>query len=95
MVDEVAEEHATACARGRAAVARSFEMAERDPVSMRFILNAKHREFLRDERLMCSAKPFVTLRDIVAEGIENKEIREMDFWVAASCTFGPALRMIG
>ena len=25
----------------------------------------------------------------------HKEIREMNFWVAASCAFGPALRMIG
>jgi len=94
LVDQVTEDSDTAYARGRALVTRLFELTEQDPVSMRFILNAKHREFLPDEPPICSAKPFVKLRDIVNQGILSGEIRAMDPWVAAACAFGPALRMI-
>jgi AcrR family transcriptional regulator len=94
LVDHVTEDSDTAYARGRALVTRLFELTEQDPQAMRFILNAKHREFLPDEPPICSAKPFVKLRDIVNQGILSGEIRNMDPWVAAACTFGPALRLI-
>ena len=94
LVDQVTEDSDTAYARGRALVTALFELTEQDPVSVRFILNAKHREFLPDEPPICSAKPFVKLRDIVNQGILSGEIRDMDAWVAAACAFGPALRMI-
>lgn len=94
VVDAVMLEQATAYGRGLAVVERLFELTEQDPVTMRFILNAKHREFLPDEPPICSASAFVKLRDIVNQGISSGEIRAMDPWVAAACTFGPALRMI-
>ncbi|MGA7980372.1 MAG: TetR/AcrR family transcriptional regulator [Chromatiaceae bacterium] len=95
LVDEVTALNDTAYGRGRAAVMYLFELTEQDPVSMRFILDAKHREFLPDEPPICSAKPFVKLRDIVSQGVAAGEIRDMDPWVASAVTFGPALRMIG
>ncbi len=94
LVDEVMESSDTAYARGRAVVTNLFALTEQDPVSMRFILNAKHREFLPDEPPICSAKPFVKLRDIVNQGMLSGEIRAMDPWIAAACAFGPALRLI-
>ncbi len=94
VVDAVMREQASAYARGLAVVQRLFELTEQSPLSMRFILNAKHREFLPDELPICSASPFVKLRDIIRQGIGSGEIRAMDPWVAAACTFGPALRMI-
>lgn len=94
LIDEVTESSDTAYGRGRAVVARLFALTEQEPVSMRFILNAKHREFLPDEPPICSAKPFVKLRDIVNQGMLSGEIRTMDPWVAAACAFGPALRLI-
>ncbi len=36
----------------------------------------------------------IELRDMIQTGIEAGEIRPMEPWVAAACTFGPALRMI-
>lgn len=94
LVESVIRDGDSAYTRGRGIVARLFELTERDPVSMRFILNAKHREFLPDEPPICSAKPFVKLRDIVNHGILSGEIRDMDPWIAAACAFGPALRLI-
>lgn len=94
LVDEVTGASDSAYERGLRIVERLFAMTEQDPLSMGFILNAKHREFLPDEPPICSAKPFVKLRDIVGRGIQSGEIRDMDPWVAAACAFGPALRMI-
>jgi AcrR family transcriptional regulator len=94
LVEQVTTRHASAMDRGRAVVTRLFQLAEESPDMMRFILNAKHREFLPDQQPICSAKPFVQLREIVNQGMATGEIRRMDPWVAASCAFGPALRMI-
>ena len=94
LVDEVTALNETAYARGRAAVVYLFELTEQDPVVMQFILNAKHREFLPDEPPICSAKSFVKLRDILAQGMAAGEIRPMDPWVCAACAFGPAIRLI-
>jgi AcrR family transcriptional regulator len=94
LVDEVTATSDSAYGRGLAVVERLFLMTEQDSLSMRFILNAKHREFLPDEPPICSARPFVKLRDIVNQGMLGGEIRDLDTWVAAACTFGPALRLI-
>ncbi len=94
LVDAVTETSDSAYGRGLAVVEGLFRMTEQDPLSMRFILNAKHREFLPDEPPICSARPFVKLRDIVNQGMLGGEIRDLDPWVAAACTFGPALRLI-
>jgi AcrR family transcriptional regulator len=94
LVDEVTATSDSAYGRGLAVVERLFLMTEQDSLSMRFILNAKHREFLPDEPPICSARPFVKLRDIVNQGMLGGEIRDLDTWVAAACTFGTALRLI-
>ena len=94
VVDGISQAHKTAHDRCRAVVEALFEMTENEREMVGFILNAKHREFLPDEPPICSSRPFVKLRDMIQTGIEAGEIRPMDPWVAAACTFGPALRMI-
>ena len=94
LVDEVTATSDSAYGRGLAVVERLFLMTEQDSLSMRFILNVKHREFLPDEPPICSARPFVKLRDIVNQGMLGGENRDLDTWVAAACTFAPALRLI-
>lgn len=94
LVEQAILDHTTAYSRGKAVVEAMFAMTESMPETMRFIFGAKHTEFLPDESPICSARPFMRLRDIVKDGIDSGEVREMDPWIAASCTFGPALRMI-
>ena len=94
VVDGIANAQATAHDRCRAVVGALFEMTENERETVGFILNAKHREFLPDEPPICSSRPFAKLRDMIQTGIDKGEIRPMDPWVAAACTFGPALRMI-
>ena len=94
VVDGIAVAHAAAHDRCRAVVEALFEMTESERETVGFILNARHREFLPDEPPICSSRPFVKLRDMIQAGIDAGEMRPMEPWVAAACTFGPALRMI-
>lgn len=71
-----------------------FEMTESAPMVMDFMLHAKHREFLPDEKPICSSKPFEQIRTIVSAGMESGEIRRMDVMVASTCLFGGPIRMI-
>lgn len=61
---------------------------------MEFMLHVKHREFIPDEKPVCSSKPFEAMRRIVVEGIARGEIRPVDVMVASTSLFGSALRMI-
>lgn len=88
------ERYDTAHERCRAAVALLFEMTEARPEQMQFILHAKHREFLPDEPPICSSAPFRRMREMVAKGIEDGEIRPLDTTVAAACLFGGPIRLI-
>ena len=91
---DIARQHATAHDRCRAIMAMLFELTESNRDAMDFMLYAKHREFLPDERPVCSSRPFETMRDFVQAGMENGEIRRMDVMVATSCLFGGAIRLI-
>lgn len=71
-----------------------FEMAESEPLVMDFMLYAKHKEFLPEEKSICSSKPFELMRTIVAAGMESGEIRRMDVMVASTSLFGGPIRMI-
>lgn len=78
----------------RAVVTALFEMTEQEPRRIGFALTARHREFMPDERPVCSSRPFTMMRDMVAAGIEEGVIAEMEPLTAAACLFGGALRLI-
>lgn len=71
-----------------------FDMTEDEPLVMDFMLYAKHKEFLPDEKPICSSKPFELMRTIVAAGMDAGEIRRMDVMVASTSLFGGPIRMI-
>lgn len=81
-------------ARSRAIIARLFELAEKEPLRMQFILLAQHREFLPDESPICSSQPFRFMREVIEQGIADGEVRQLEPWVAATAMFGGALRMM-
>lgn len=91
---DIAHSHATAHDRCRAVMAMLFDVTESNRDAMDFMLYAKHREFLPDERPVCSSRPFETMRAFVQEGMDNGDIRRMDVMVASSCLFGGAIRLI-
>ena len=80
--------------KSRAVIDKLFQLTLDKPREMQFILLAQHREYLPNEAPICSSKPFKAMKQIVSEGIKNKEVRKMDTWVAATAMFGGALRMM-
>jgi len=80
--------------RCRAVIEFLFEMTEEEPEVMEFMLSSKHRDFMPNEKPVCSSTPFEMMRDLVNEGMASGEIQVMDLMVASSCLYGASLRMI-
>lgn len=80
--------------RCRGIVETLFDMTEAEPLVMDFMLYAKHRDFLPEEKPICSSRPFELMRTIIAAGMQSGEIRPMDLMVASSSLFGGPMRMI-
>lgn len=86
--------HQTAHDRCKAVVSYLFEITEKEPSAMQYMLYAKHREFMPKEKPVCSSKPFEMMKHMVIEGMESGEIREMDPNIAATSVFGGPIRLI-
>lgn len=67
---------------------------DEDPVIMQFIFYARHREFLPDEKPLCSSRPFAIIQQHIILATENGELADIDPVVAASHLYGSTLRMI-
>ncbi|WP_127471533.1 TetR/AcrR family transcriptional regulator [Thiomicrorhabdus aquaedulcis] len=86
--------HDTTWARYYALCEWLMHTAQAHPNVSRFVLQARHKEFMPDLVPICSSKPFMTLRNTLQQGMEQGVIRPMDMMVAASCAYGGVLRLI-
>ncbi len=93
-LDDIEINHQGAHDRCRAVIEMLFEMTETQPNLMLFILYARHREFLPDEKPMCSSLPFERMRNFAREGMQSGEIIVMDPMVCAALIYGAAIRII-
>ncbi|MBU0483332.1 MAG: TetR/AcrR family transcriptional regulator [Proteobacteria bacterium] len=80
--------------RCREVVSFLFAMTENEPDTMEFVVHARHREFLPDEKPICSSRPFTLMLEMVQEGIREGDIVGVNSVVAATAIFGGPLRMI-
>lgn len=94
VIQGIMHDHATAHDRCRAVMSYLFEATEQDRDMMQFMLYAKHREFLPDEKPVCSSRPFSLMKEMVIQGMAEGEIRKMDPNVAAVTIFGGAIRLM-
>ena len=93
-LEQIEARHASAHDRCRAAVELLFSICQREPQVMAFMLYIRHREFLPNERPVCSSRPFEMMRRMVEDGMQRGEIRAMDALAAASCLFGGPIRLV-
>lgn len=93
-VHDIREKHQTCQGRCRALIASFFQCADDTPQVMKYILYARHREFMPDEKSICSSRPFEMMKEIVEAGMSQGEIREMAPMVAATALFGGPIRLI-
>ena len=94
LIDQIEKVHPETKQRCFTIIRTLFELTESEPHVMQFIIHARHKEFLPEEKSICSASAFVRMRAFVFTGIETGEIREMDPLVAAMIVYGGAIRMI-
>lgn len=90
----IIDAHHTAHARCYAVISLLFDIAEKEPHTMAYMLYTKHREFLHHELPVCSSEPFKMMRAMVEYGMHSNEIEKRDVMVASTCLFGGPLRMI-
>jgi hypothetical protein len=93
-IAEIMRGNNTAHDRCKAVIAYLFEAAEGEPEEIQYMLYAKHREFMPDEKPVCSSRPFTLMKEMVTDGMANGEIRAMDPNVAAVTIFGGAIRLV-
>jgi len=93
-LNKIEQQHATTKQHCYEITKLLFELADKEPEVMRYILFAKHREFINDVAPICSTKPFLIMKNMIAKGIKSKEVRNMDQMIAVSVVFGGALRLI-
>lgn len=97
MCDElqnIVETHDSAHDQCQAVVRLLFQITEKEPEVMAFMLYVKHREFLPRERPVCSSEPFEMMRSMVQRGMDRGEIERRDVLATSSCLFGGAIRVI-
>lgn len=92
--NNIEQQNDTAQTRCKAVIELLFRITEEEPEVMTFMLFVKHKEFMPSMAPICSSKPFRQMRKMIADGINNSEVRPMDDMVAAASVFGGALRMI-
>ncbi|WP_019626283.1 TetR/AcrR family transcriptional regulator [Thioalkalivibrio sp. ALJT] len=91
---EVMERESGCRARCDGIIAFLFRVAQEDPRTMRFVLEARHREFLPQEPPVCSSQPFLRMRECIEQGIATGELRPIEVPVAATAAFGGTIRLL-
>ncbi len=71
-----------------------FEVAEQQPHALKFLLYARHQEFLPNHPAICQAKPFELLIVAAKEAIASGELRDVDPVIVVSSTFGGPMRLM-
>jgi AcrR family transcriptional regulator len=94
VISNIMAKHATAHDRCKAIITYLFDITDRQPDTMHFMLYAKHQEFMPEEKPVCSSRPFILMKNIVIQGIEDGTIRNLDPNVVAVTIFGGAIRLI-
>ena len=93
-MSEIMEKYSSAHDRCHAVISYIFNITEEHPQTMNYMLYAKHKEFLPDQKPVCSSRPFEIMKQMVVEGMAEGEIRKMDPNIAATSIFGGAIRLI-
>jgi AcrR family transcriptional regulator len=90
----IMQQHDSTRDRCRAVISYLFELTEGEPRKMNYMLHVNHKEFIPDQKPVCSSVPFEMIASMVPIGMTNGEIKRMDSIAASVCLFGPALRLI-
>lgn len=91
---DIMQDHDSTKDRCRAVITYLFELTEQEPNKMDYMLHMNHKEFIPDQKPVCSSVPFELIANMIPQGMGTGEIKDMDPIAASVCIFGPALRLI-
>lgn len=94
LIDHAIEGTPGAIEQCNAVVKSLFEFTESQRYIMAFLLDAKHTEFLQDGIPVYSSSPFVRLQSLLADGIKQSHIKNVDPWIALVMVFGGPIRLV-
>lgn len=69
-----------------------YELTEKDPAMMEYLLFMRHAEFIEDTAPVCFSEPFQVIRRIIAEGMERGDVKPGDVFLTAVSFTGAILR---
>lgn len=78
----------------KALIRHFFEVAEKEPHALKFLLYARHQEFLPEQPAICQAKPFELLMEAAKKAIASGELRDVDPVILITATFGGPMRLM-
>ena len=94
LVDSIIKDNATALSQCEGIVEAMFRHTETHPNILAYVFHAKHSEFITEQLPICDAAPFLKMRNIIQNGIDNGEIVPANTWVVTACLFGAMSRLI-
>lgn len=94
LIDDAIKEKSTAVDRCNEIIRQLFVYTETHPNIIAYIFHPRHTEFIPDEPHICRSVPFMCIRDIIQEGMDNGEIRACDAWIASAAILGGPIRLI-
>lgn len=94
MVNCILEEQSGSVDRCNEIIRQLFNYTETHRNIIAYVFHPRHNEFLPDEPPICNTTPFMTIRDVIQQGMDAGEIRKHEIFVAAAAIFGGPIRMI-
>ena len=94
LVIDVSNEFDSSLVQIKEIIRQIFNHTETHSNIIAFAFHAKHPEFLQEEALICKTAPFIKIRTIVENAMEQGELSKTNTWVATSLIFGGMIRMI-
>jgi AcrR family transcriptional regulator len=94
LIDSIIKDNATALGQCEGIVESMFRHTESHPNILAYVFHAKHSEFITEQLPICDAAPFLKMRNIIQNGIDNGEIVPANTWVVTASLFGAMSRLI-
>lgn len=94
VVDAIIEDNATVLDQCEAIIEAMFRHTETHPNILAYVFHTKHSEFITEQLPICDTAPFVKIRNIVQNGIDNGEIVPANPWVVSASLFGAMSTLI-
>lgn len=95
MLENISHQQNNASDRCKEVIRQLFIMTEYDPDAVRFLLSARHQEFLIYDLSLDVSSPFELIAGVVQCGMDDGEIAGKEALIVSACLFGGPLRMIG